>query len=181
MWTYEVLPLSIDILNYLVSMCHVAQTSSIILKNTFICSSFGSCLWWTFLVLFSPNMFAYIFLGNRLLQATFYSCFAWSRQYLKLSIISIYLSIVFKSYPCHMLICCEVGLEYHSYIPPRNISIYSLSMTSDTHNCGGFCRPSSQWLLHWIALFIAKCLFWLPLSSLPLAWILSFNWYCLVL
>ena len=56
---------------------------------------------------------------------------------------------------CHMLVCCEVGLEHHSYIPPRNISIYSLSMTSDTSNCGGFCRPSSYWLLHWIALFIA--------------------------
>ena len=159
MWTYEVLPLSIDILNYLVSMWHVVQTSSIILKTCSYCSSLGSCLWWTFLVQFSPNIFTYIFLGNLLLQATPCSCFAWSHKYLKPSRISIYLSIVFKSYSCHMLICCEVGLEYHSYIPPRNISLYSLSMTSDTQNCGGFYRPSSYLLFCWIALFIAKCLF----------------------
>ena len=121
----------------------------------FYCLSFGSCFWWTFLVWFFQNMFAYILLENQWLQATLWSCFAWSRKFLKLSRISIYLSFVFKSYSCHMLICCEVGLEYHSYIPPRNISIYSLSMTSDTRNCGGFCRPSSHWLLRWFALSIA--------------------------
>ena len=36
MWTYEVLPLSIDILNYLVPMWQVAQTSSIILLFAFV-------------------------------------------------------------------------------------------------------------------------------------------------
>ena len=56
---------------------------------------------------------------------------------------------------CHLLVCGEVGLVHHSFIPPRNISIYSLSMTSDTSNCGGFCRPSSHWLLLWFASSIA--------------------------
>ena len=84
---------------------------------------------------------------------------AWILEAIK----NIYL---FKLWPlnltfCHMLICCKIGLQYHFYIPPRNISIYSLSLTSDTHMCGEICRPSSHWLLLWICLiFVAKDLFW---------------------
>ena len=75
-----------------------------------------------------------------------------------------------------MLICCEVGLEYHSYIPPRNISIYSLSMTINTHNCGEICRPSSLWLLLWNWLiWLPRICFDLTLICLPrIFWIL----YC---
>ena len=47
----------------------------------------------------SPQICSHILLGNRLLQATLCSWFAWSREYLKLSRISIYLSMAFKSYP----------------------------------------------------------------------------------
>ena len=97
---------------------------------------------------------------------------AWILEAIK----NIYL---FKLWPlnlifCHMLICCEIGLQYHFYIPPRNISIYSLSLTSDTPMCGGICGPSSLWLLLWIALFLLpKIYFDLTLICLPcIFWIL---------
>ena len=67
--------------------------------NVFTYSHFGSCLWWMFLVRFSSNMFSYISLENRLLQSTLCSCFALSREYLKLSRTFIYISIALKSYP----------------------------------------------------------------------------------
>ena len=98
MWTCEVLPPIIDIVNYLIPLWHVSQTSSLFAKTILFTLTFGSCLCWTFLVRLSPNMFAYIFLGNRLLQATLCSCFAWPREYLKLSRTSIYLNMAFKSY-----------------------------------------------------------------------------------
>ena len=178
MWTFEVVPLGFDIVNYLIPTWHVAQTSSILLKNVFI-AHLLDLIWDGCSCCDFPKYVRIYLLGNRLLQATLCSCFAWSHKYLKPSRISIYLSIAFKSYPCHKLICCEVGLVYHSYIPPRNFSIYSLSITGDTLNCGGCCRPSSYWLLHWIALFIAKFILTLVVS-LTIAWILL-NWLSSVL
>ena len=95
---------------------------------------------------------------------------AWILEAIK----NIYL---FKLWPlnlifCHMLICCEIGLQYHFYIPPRNISIYSLSLTSDTHMCGEICGPSSLWLLLWIALFVLPRI-WFDLT--PLVFLVSFE------
>ena len=73
--------------------------------NVFTYSHFGSCLWWMFLVRFSSNMFSYISLENRLLQSTLCSCFALSREYLKLSRTFIYISIALKSYPSPCAYC----------------------------------------------------------------------------
>ena len=73
-----------------VRYCHLELIFSIILflcgmllkqvpiwLNDLTCSIFGSCLWRMFLVWFSHNIFTYISLGNRLLQATLCSGFAW--------------------------------------------------------------------------------------------------------
>jgi len=88
----------------------------------------GSCLWWKFLIWLSLNMFSYIFLGSQLLQATPWSCFACSREYLKLSRISIYLSMAFNSYPLpYAYVLWIWSWIYLCNPPPRNISIHYLS------------------------------------------------------
>ena len=90
--------------------------------------SLGSCLWWMFLIWLSLNMFSYIFLGNQLLQATLWSCFAWSREYLKLSRISIYLSMAFNFYYLpYAYVLWIWSWIYLCNPPPRNISIHYLS------------------------------------------------------
>ena len=128
MWTCEVLSPRIDILHYLIPMWHVAQTSSVLLK-CFLPLTIGSCWWWTFLVWLSLNMFSYIFLGNQLLQATLWSCFAWLHEFLKLSRISIYLSMAFNSYPLpYAYVLWIWSWIYLCNPPPRNISIHYLSL-----------------------------------------------------
>jgi len=108
-------------------MWHVSQTSSRLLK-CFLPLTVGSCLWWKFLIWLSLNMFSYIFLGSQLLQATPWSCFAWSREYLKLSRISIYLSMAFNSYPLpYAYVLWIWSWIYLCNPPPRNISIHYLS------------------------------------------------------
>jgi hypothetical protein len=94
--------------------------------------SFVSLLWILFVMdvlgMAFPNMFAYIFLGNQLLQATLCSCFALSREYLKLSRISIYLSMAFISY--HLPYAYVLWIWSWIYLcnpPPRNISIHYLT------------------------------------------------------
>ena len=155
------LPLRFDIINYLIPMWHVGS-------NKFLfpfCLSFGSCLCefaWCGLPLI---WFSIYYVRNHLFHIILTMALpvglnSWNYQ----QTLSKY-GVLFLIF-CHMLVCCEVGLEHHSYIPPRNISIYSLSMTSDTRNCGGFCRPSSYWLLHWIALFIVKIFILTPVVFL---------------
>ena len=125
--------------------------------------SFGSCLgvfaWCGFSLICIPIYFWRNHLFHLILTMAWpVGSNSWNYQQTFFEIkrhISLFLRLFLIS--CHMLICCEVGLEHHSIIPPRNISIYSLSMTSDTSNCGEFFRPSSHWLLRWIVLFIAKC------------------------
>ena len=115
-----------------------------------------------FLGMVSPNMFSYIFLGNQLLQATLWSCFAWSREYLKLSRISIYLSMAFNSYPLpYAYVLWMWSWIYHCNPPPRNISIHYLS-----------CQVIIIFVVNILIIFILSlalnCLIWLPMICFDL-------------
>ena len=64
---FEVFPLRVDIVNYLVPRWHVFSTSSIVL--IFLHGlSFGSCMCEIFLIRFTSIIYVYILFGNHLLQ-----------------------------------------------------------------------------------------------------------------
>ena len=59
---------------------------------------------------------------------------------------------------CHMLICCE-DWSWSSFLYTTEKYLHILLvMTSDSNNCGGFCRPSSLWPLRWFAFYCLPCL-----------------------
>ena len=56
-----------------------------------------------------------------------------------------------------------------------------LVLTSDTSNCGGFCRPSSHWLLRWFALSITFLAFWMdPIFQLVVFSVVNKIWRVMI-
>ena len=171
MWTYEVLPLRVDIDNYILAMWHVLLKQDHRLLKAFIGHPFGLCLTKVFWCGF-PQIHIYIsYMGNRLLQVilviALHDCVtSWSYQD---SLMCMVLNSNLLTYAF-----CEVDLGYLCIITPGNYFQYnSLSLTIEIHVCGNFCESSSPWILLLIALFYFReiafasrclpCLLWISL------------------
>ena len=116
------LPLRFDIMSYLIPMWHVCSN-----KFQFpLWLSFGSCLgefaWCGFSLICIPYVLWETILFHLILtMALPVGSNSWNYQQTFFNIWRL------NSYLLPYALCCEVGLDHHSFIPPRNISIYSLS------------------------------------------------------
>ena len=171
------LPPRLAIVNYLMPMLHICSSKSLF----YVWLSFGYCLCEFAWCGSSLICISICYLRNHLFpfiltMALPVSSNNWNYQQTCLKngvLIPIF---------CHLLVCGGVGLVHHSFIPLRNFSIYSLSMTSDTSNCGGFCRPSSHWLLLWFASSIAFLDFWMdPIFQLVVISVVNKIWRVMIL
>ena len=116
------LPLRLDILSYIFAMWHVCSNK---FQFSFVVVSwllFG----WVCLVWFFSNMYSIYFVRNHLFHLILTmalpvgsNCWNYQQTFVKIWRLN--------SYLLPYVFWCEVGLDHHSYIPPRDISIYSLS------------------------------------------------------
>ena len=157
------LPLRFDIVHYLFPMWHVCSNK---FQFSFVVVSwllFG----WVCLVWFFSNMYSIYFVRNHLFHLILTmalpvgsNCWNYQQTFVKIWRLN--------SYLLPYVFWCEVGLDHHSYIPPRDISIYSLSwqvILVIVVDCVDHLRIGSC---------VKFVLFFLP--SLPLARILIFIW-----
>ena len=116
MWTCEVLPPRIDILHYLIPMWHGSQTSSIFAQMPFV-----SLLWILFVMdvlgtAFPKYVRIYLF-GKPIASSYSLKLLCIIAWILKLSRISIYLSMAFNSYPlpyAYFLWSCVYGKTWYA-------------------------------------------------------------------
>ena len=116
------LPLRFDIVYYLFPMWHVCSNK---FQFSFVVVSwllFG----WVCLVWFFSNMYSIYLVRNHLFHLILTmalpvgsNCWNYQQTFVKIWRLN--------SYLLPYVFWCEVGLDHHSYIPPRDISIYSLS------------------------------------------------------
>ena len=175
MWTYEVLPLRVDIDNYLFARWHVCSNKTLLLK-AFIDHLFFVLVWlrnslWGF-----PQIHIHIsYLGNRLLQViliiALHDCVtSWSYQD---SLMCMVLNSNLLTYAF-----CEVDLGYLCNIPPGNYFQYnSLSLTVEIHVCGNFVNHLHLGFCFLLPYFISKKLFLPPVVFLASCGSPCSNWY----